>query len=91
MTGTEQYAEIGRMFVEREEAQLRLACIENRMRRMKAALAAAVRAIDGEPWESEAEYPQPDAISHALRERNEVRRRLGELEKFFSSRGASSD
>ena len=47
MTDDEKFTEIGRMMVERKELRLRLVCVENKAKRLGAALARFSEALAG--------------------------------------------
>ena len=47
MTDRDEHCEIGRMYVEREDVERRLACVANRLRRYRYACERVVEVIDG--------------------------------------------
>ncbi|MDE2811649.1 MAG: hypothetical protein OXM01_01395 [Gemmatimonadota bacterium] len=91
MTTDEEHTEIGRMYVEREEVERKLACLSNKSRRDEKLLRAAADALEARrkgsgPVGLNEDLPTREAIRTLLDDMSKLQARLRELESFFASR-----
>lgn len=92
MTKDDEANEIGRMYVERENVQRRLACLDNQSRRLEATLREAADAMkqrreDGGNTAIDRDFPSREQIASIMSEQAEAQARLRELNAFFEARG----
>ena len=94
MTLNEEHAEIGRMYVERENVSRRRKCIRNKILHIQKFVHDAIKEMDGEASvlnviaaRSMPHDGIPQEITALLEEERQLRTRLAELDNFFDSRG----
>ena len=88
MTVSEQYNEIGRRYVERQEIKRQLICVGSKLDRMRDKLEAAVSAIRNRAEHSEgidADLPTCVEIVNLMAEEGKLQDKLKELDTFFTS------
>ena len=91
MTLDDQHEEIGRMYVEREDVRRKLACLENKCRRMEKTLnetaeSLGQRRVKGGNVTINRDFPTLDQVREMLDDLSKLQARLRELDNFFASR-----
>lgn len=93
MTSREEYTEIGRMYVERDDADRRRQCIRNKILHLLRFMQDAVKEMDGEASTLKVMVSRsvsddeniPDEIKELFEEERSLRARISELDKFFEA------
>lgn len=91
MTKDDEAREIGRMYVEREEVQRRLSCLDNKSRRLEKLLRDAADALEehreGEDASApDSDLPTRDDILALMKDQSSAHERLRKLNAFFEAR-----
>ena len=91
MTTEDEHGEIGRMYVEREDVQRRLACLGNKSLRLEKTLRETTDALkmrreeDGSVMLAQ-EFPTHEQIKRLLDDQSQLKSRLQNLNNFFAAR-----